>query len=66
MSDAPIMVDIKSTSNAVWWIKNPKLHQRGSQSWGSKLSQDMTDLFRHISLHGYNKLVDAGLLSSEK
>ncbi|XP_013101179.2 pickpocket protein 28 [Stomoxys calcitrans] len=26
----------------------------------------MTDLFRHISLHGYDKLVDSGLLSYER
>ncbi|XP_073817261.1 pickpocket 22 [Musca autumnalis] len=61
------MVDIKSTSNAVWWIKNPTQPRPAvSQSLGSKFSKDMTDLFRNISLHAYNKFVDSGLLSCEK
>ncbi|XP_058984612.1 sodium channel protein Nach isoform X2 [Musca domestica] len=60
------MVDIKSTSNAVWWIKNPSQQRRHSESLGNKFAKDMTDLFRNISLHAYNKFVDSGLLSCEK
>ncbi|XP_061394788.1 pickpocket protein 28-like [Musca vetustissima] len=60
------MVDIKSTSNAVWWIKNPSQHKRRHESLGSKFSKDMTDLFSNISLHAYNKFVDSGLFSYEK
>ncbi|XP_023301317.1 uncharacterized protein LOC111683476 [Lucilia cuprina] len=55
------MVDIKSTSNAVWWIKNPKEHERRTT-----LCQDMTDLFRNISMHGYNKLLETELFLYEK
>ena len=55
------MVDIKSTSNAVWWIKKPKEVERRTT-----LCQDMTDLFRNISMHGYDKLLDAELFLYEK
>lgn len=60
------MVDIKSTSNAAWWIKNPKELERRKQPLGTKMCQDMTDLFRNISLHGYDKLLDAELYLYEK
>ena len=55
------MVDIKSTSNAVWWIKKPKEAERHTT-----LCQDMTDLFRNISMHGYDKLLDVKLFLYEK
>uniref|UniRef100_A0A1A9UF04 Sodium channel protein Nach n=1 Tax=Glossina austeni TaxID=7395 RepID=A0A1A9UF04_GLOAU len=64
------MVDIKTTSSAVWWIKYPQQQQQQqaehTQSRAIRLCQDMTDLFSNISLHGYNKLFDSELLLYEK
>ncbi|XP_037943863.1 sodium channel protein Nach-like [Teleopsis dalmanni] len=61
------VVDIKSTSNAVWWIKNPtetwmrgirhKQQSQRKQSEHASLCHDLADLFRNISLHGYANLI---------
>ncbi|CAD6993459.1 unnamed protein product [Ceratitis capitata] len=62
---------MKSTSNAIWWIKSPKKAEKWAakkrkQSVGSTFSNDMTNLFRNISMHAYGKLVDRTLNIWEK
>ncbi|XP_039948698.1 uncharacterized protein LOC126751362 [Bactrocera neohumeralis] len=62
---------MKSTSSAIWWIKSPKKTSKRSikkrkQSVGARFSNDMTDLFRNISMHAYGKLVDNTLNVWEK
>lgn len=71
------MVNIKSTSNAIWWIKNPNggnARGRGGAaagdgrkaSLGSSFCLDMADLLRNISLQGYNKLLAPELTLVER
>lgn len=72
------MVNIKSTSNAIWWIKNPNGgNARGGRggavagdgrkaSLGSSFCLDMADLLRNISLQGYNKLLAPELTLVER
>ncbi|KAH8406642.1 hypothetical protein KR222_001547 [Zaprionus bogoriensis] len=64
------MVNIKSTSNAIWWIKNPtggKLGNDGRKaSLGSSFCLDMAELLRNISLQGYNKLLAPELTLVER
>lgn len=73
------MVNIKSTSNAIWWIKNPNGgNGRGwgrvaavagdgrKASLGSRFCLDMADLLRNISLQGYNKLLAPELTLVER
>lgn len=75
------MVNIKSTSNAIWWIKNPnggngrgRGRGRGAagagdgrkESLGSSFCLDMADLLRNISLQGYNKLLAPELTLVER
>ncbi|XP_018786778.1 PREDICTED: sodium channel protein Nach [Bactrocera latifrons] len=62
---------MKSTSSAIWWIKSPKKTSKRAikkrkQSVGARFSNDMTDLFRNISMHAYGKLVDSTLNVWEK
>ncbi|XP_054087397.1 pickpocket protein 19 [Zeugodacus cucurbitae] len=62
---------MKSTSSAIWWIKSPKKTSKWAikkrkQSVGATFSNDMTDLFRNISMHAYGKLVDSTLNVWEK
>lgn len=69
------MVNIKSTSNAIWWIKNPNAGKLGNSngngrgrkaSLGSSFCLDMADLVRNISLQGYNKLLAPELTLVER
>lgn len=73
------MVNIKSTSNAIWWIKNKKSggkwgngNGRGAArdgrkaSLGSSFCLDMANLLRNISLQGYNKLLAPELTLVER
>ncbi|XP_030371229.1 uncharacterized protein LOC115621662 [Scaptodrosophila lebanonensis] len=70
------MVNIKSTSDAIWWIKNPKgaeLKESGrGRAGGRKKSRDasfcldMADLVRNISLQGYSKLLAPELTLCER
>lgn len=58
------MVNIESTSNAIWWIKNPNAAKAGGtagrkESLGSTFCQDIAELLRNISLQGYSKLLAA-------
>lgn len=68
------MVNIKSTSNAIWWIKNPNAGTGRAAaagdvrkaSLGSSFCLDMADLLRNISLQGYNKLLAPELTLVER
>jgi len=66
------MVNIESTSNAIWWIKNPNAGKVGGNDGGRKASlgssfyMDMVELVRNISLQGYNKLVAPELTLLER
>ncbi|XP_016960071.1 sodium channel protein Nach [Drosophila biarmipes] len=66
------MVKLESTSNAIWWIKNPKAAKekksKGQRkaSLGSAFCMDMADLLRNISLQGYNKLLSPDLTLGER
>ncbi|KAL7729761.1 hypothetical protein ACLKA6_014627 [Drosophila palustris] len=66
------MVNIESTSNAIWWIKNPNAGKVGGNDGGRKASLgssfylDMVELVRNISLQGYNKLVAPELTLLER
>jgi len=70
------MVNIESTSNAIWWIKNPNAGKVGGNdaggnggrkaSLGSSFYLDMVELVRNISLQGYNKLVAPELTLLER
>ncbi|KAH8381332.1 hypothetical protein KR093_002819 [Drosophila rubida] len=67
------MVNIESTSNAIWWIKNPNAGKVGKAvgdgrkaSLGSSFYLDMVELLRNISLQGYNKLVAPELTLLER
>ncbi|EDX14297.1 GD18259 [Drosophila simulans] len=66
------MVKLASTSNAIWWIKNPKAaadnNSKGQrkESLGSAFCLDMADLVRNISLQGYNKLLSPDLTLGQR
>ncbi|ALC47831.1 CG31105 [Drosophila busckii] len=69
------MVNIESTSNAIWWIKNPNADrkrrsaERGrarKESLGSSFCLDMAVLVRHVSLQGYDKLLAPELTLLER
>jgi len=66
------MVKLASTSNAIWWIKNPKAagehNSKGKRknSLGSAFCLDMADLVRNISLQGYNKLLSPDLTLGQR
>ncbi|XP_016932138.4 sodium channel protein Nach [Drosophila suzukii] len=66
------MVKLDSTSNAIWWIKNPKAGKekksKGQRkaSLGSAFCLDMADLLRNISLQGYNKLLAPDLTLGQR
>ncbi|XP_043652138.1 pickpocket protein 19 [Drosophila teissieri] len=66
------MVKLAATSNAIWWIKNPKaaaeMKSKGQrkESLGSAFCLDMTDLVRNISLQGYNKLLSPDLTLGQR
>ncbi|KAH8288626.1 hypothetical protein KR054_006750 [Drosophila jambulina] len=62
----------ESSSNAIWWIKNPKAvkdkKSKGlrKSSLGSAFCLDMADLLRNISLQGYNKLLSPDLTLGQR
>ncbi|EDV91046.1 sodium channel protein Nach [Drosophila grimshawi] len=76
------MVNIETTSNAIWWIKNPNAPKVGDASHGgvrgagrgdgrkssigSIFCLDMAALLRNISLQGYNKLLAPELTFVER
>ncbi|KAH8383589.1 hypothetical protein KR009_009458 [Drosophila setifemur] len=66
------MAKPETTSNAIWWIKNPKAasekKSKGTRknSLGSAFCLDMTDLLRNISLQGYNKLLSPDLTLGQR
>ncbi|XP_030573973.1 sodium channel protein Nach [Drosophila novamexicana] len=65
------MVNIESTSNAIWWIKNPSAAKAvggagRKASLGSRFCLDMAELLRNISLQGYNKLLASELTLAER
>lgn len=61
-----------SSSNAIWWIKNPQAaidkKSKGlrKSSLGSAFCLDMTDLLRNISLQGYSKLLSPDLTLGQR
>jgi len=66
------MVKLDSTSNAIWWINNPKAAKENKSkgqrkaSLGSAFCLDMADLLRNISLQGYNKLLSPDLTLGQR
>ncbi|XP_023166385.2 sodium channel protein Nach [Drosophila hydei] len=65
------MVNIESTSNAIWWIKNPNAAKAGGtagrkESLGSSFCLDIAELLRNISLQGYSKLLASELTLPER
>ncbi|KAH8335649.1 hypothetical protein KR074_007695 [Drosophila pseudoananassae] len=66
------MAKPSTSSNAIWWIKNPKaanekkLKGLRKHSLGSAFCLDMTDLLKNISLQGYNKLLSPDLTLGER
>ncbi|EDW16499.2 sodium channel protein Nach [Drosophila mojavensis] len=65
------MVNIESTSNAIWWIKNPNAAKAGDTAGrkvplGSTFCQDIAELLRNISLQGYSKLLAAEFTLAER
>ncbi|BFF93018.1 sodium channel protein Nach [Drosophila madeirensis] len=70
-------INTEATSNAIWWIKNPK-ESRGrrknkkgpsglrKQSLGSAFCLDMADLLRNISMQGYNKLLSPDITLGQR
>ncbi|XP_017141318.1 sodium channel protein Nach [Drosophila miranda] len=69
------MVNTEATSNAIWWIKNPKnpkaRRTKGpsglrKKSLGSAFCLDMADLLRNISLQGYNKLLSPDITLGQR
>ncbi|XP_016998945.2 sodium channel protein Nach [Drosophila takahashii] len=66
------MAKLESTSNAIWWIKNPKADKEKKSkslrktSLGSAFCLDMADLLRNISLQGYNKLLSPDLTLGQR
>lgn len=66
------MAKPSTSSNAIWWIKNPKAeHEKKlkglrKNSLGSAFCLDMRDLLKNISLQGYNKLLSPDLTLGER
>lgn len=66
------MAKPSTSSNAIWWIKNPKADKENKlkglrkKSLGSAFCLDMTDLLKNISLQGYNKLLSPDLTLGER
>ncbi|XP_044574246.1 sodium channel protein Nach [Drosophila ananassae] len=66
------MAKPSTSSNAIWWIKNPKAeHEKKlkglrKNSLGSAFCLDMRDLLKNISLQGYNKLLSPDLTFGER
>ncbi|XP_026851125.1 sodium channel protein Nach [Drosophila persimilis] len=69
------MVNTEATSNAIWWIKNPRNPKarrtkgpsgQRKKSLGSAFCLDMADLLRNISLQGYNKLLSPDITLGQR